>query len=1052
MWVLCLALWGHALGAEPTVATVGMDGRTGQGVRLKAREMAAEQLSTLAEARRIEAIQRLEALLDNPAPDDVTRAEMMLRLADLYFQQGRSHYLDEYGLHFRRVEACDVQPSCDPSQLEPVHEVSFAWYRKSVRVYEALLRSFPRTPRADEATYYLGSALQDLGRADEASQVFRRLVKHHPDSGFAPDAYVHLGDYFFDQAGDVFKALVAYRRAVAFEGFTRRVYAQYRLAWANYNVGELEEAIGTMRRVVHASSDDPEAARLQLREEALRDLVRFVADAENLDHLDIFVELGREDLARLATERLAVLWLEQGKMEQGVGLLRRLILEAPEASASLDHQAEIVAALQRMGRRDDAMTELARLVTTYAPGAAWAAAQDPDDAREGAERVEQIVRKAATTWHATARRYEDGGRRGDAALVLALARKGYELHLAHFGAHDRATDVRYGYAELLYAQGDFRRAHDAYVAVVEADPEHEQARFCAESAVFAAEELMKRASSGGDPPRAVAKDLPPQPLSEPEALLVAAADRYVERFGGPKAKDMLYKSAYVLYDRHRFEEAAARFSAVIRMDPRSREARYSAQLILDALAVRESWAALARVSKGFLESPALGTPSFRQDMANIHERASFKVIEVALEGSGDKATAADAFRAHAQAFPQGETAAQALHNAAVYYDEVGRLADSIAVRTVLVDDPRFGAQAPHFVTHLGALGFAHERVAAFAEAADRYEQLAAVVPEGVGGEGGEGLVARVRDALYSAGVLRHALGDREAAIANYRAWMARFPDDGQVAQVRLRIARILEQSSRWPEATEAYLAFASAPPEGATDDMRRFARLRAGRALERMGRTQERDAIYRAEVAAWGEPDEHEAAEASAAYIAEMRFVLAAPVLERYRSARIVGESDRALERALVQKVAALREVESALTGVVSTGDGTWGLTALVTLGDAYADMAEGLRASERPEYLNERQRRIYDLEIEDRAYLQEEKAVRAYELALERAKELLLFEEATAMAARRLSALRPDRIAGLAESLDHDWWTVAAAPRARPGWELTADRAPMPSRGPGGP
>ena len=150
MWVLCLALWGHALGAEPTVATVGMDGRTGQGVRLKAREMAAEQLSTLAEARRIEAIQRLEALLDNPAPDDVTRAEMMLRLADLYFQQGRSHYLDEYGLHFRRVEACDVQPSCDPSQLEPVHEVSFAWYRKSVRVYEALLRSFPRTPRADE--------------------------------------------------------------------------------------------------------------------------------------------------------------------------------------------------------------------------------------------------------------------------------------------------------------------------------------------------------------------------------------------------------------------------------------------------------------------------------------------------------------------------------------------------------------------------------------------------------------------------------------------------------------------------------------------------------------------------------------------------------------------------------------------------------------------------------------------------------------------------------------------------------------------------------------
>src|SRR5262249_48604156 len=153
----------------------------------------APTLNALAREKGLEAIGRLVPILQSAQGE--IRAEMMLRLAELYVQQGRSLYLEE-------MAACTDKESCDNS-------VSRSWQERSIALSEAVVQGYPRSERADQATYFLATVLDDLGRKDEAADTFRRLVKVYPDSSFAPDAWLLLGVYYFDTQQDAYKALSA---------------------------------------------------------------------------------------------------------------------------------------------------------------------------------------------------------------------------------------------------------------------------------------------------------------------------------------------------------------------------------------------------------------------------------------------------------------------------------------------------------------------------------------------------------------------------------------------------------------------------------------------------------------------------------------------------------------------------------------------------------------------------------------------------------------------------------------------------------------------------
>jgi TolA-binding protein len=73
-----------------------------------------------------------------------------------------------------------------------------------------------------------------------------------------------------------------------------------------------------------------------------------------------------------------------------------------------------------------------------------------------------------------------------------MAYKAYSVYLRTFPATKYSYDIRYAFGELLYKIMKYDRAYEQYMKVVEMDPKGEHSRFCAESAVFAATEMVKR--------------------------------------------------------------------------------------------------------------------------------------------------------------------------------------------------------------------------------------------------------------------------------------------------------------------------------------------------------------------------------------------------------------------------------------------------------------------------------------------------------------------------------------------------------------------------------
>ena len=168
--------------------------------------------------KRHRSIDFLQDLLRNNPPQGEQKADMLLRLGTLYFEEGKANHNDP----------------------------TLQWFEKSIKLYRLILRTYPQSRRADEALFYLASALQEICLFDDAVKEVTKLVRLYPQSRFTPDAYVMIGEYYFEN-NNAYKALLAYRKATKHKNSPKYVFALYKLAWCYYNVGEYSKAIDTMK-------------------------------------------------------------------------------------------------------------------------------------------------------------------------------------------------------------------------------------------------------------------------------------------------------------------------------------------------------------------------------------------------------------------------------------------------------------------------------------------------------------------------------------------------------------------------------------------------------------------------------------------------------------------------------------------------------------------------------------------------------------------------------------------------------------------------------------
>jgi cellulose synthase operon protein C len=971
----------------------------------EAREDISEAARVLARARRHEAMELLRSLIKQATGE--RRAEMILRLAEFYAAEAddlRAQAWEAWEICLARDEgACGDGPADLPEAQHLLAE-SQEWRRAAERLYGQVIQGYPQLVNVDHAAWGQAMALLELERPEEAQRVLMWLVKNRPESEHVPTAYVLIGDHHFD--GDrALPALNAYRKSAAFQEAEIRPYANYKLAWCYFNLGEFTQAIDVMRVVALDDADGP----VNLREEALRDLARFYADAGDWHGaLRFFDELGRPDLMKRAMVQVARHAREQGKTELAVEVLRMLTTKLPLEPDAPSWQAEVAEILRLQGQGDDAMDALERLLRDYGPSSAWARANaaDPDALQAAEDRCEATLRSAALAWHQQAIKLRRGR---EPAARWALA--AYGAWLQRYEDRPEDHELRYAHAELLYQAGRTEEAWVQYREVVARDPDGARSLFCAESAVYVADEQVGKAARATEGPPGTAA----LALSEWDQRLVDSVDGFLEiQPEGERSLAFATKAAWLLYHRNHFAPAADRFMAVIAMDPGSEEAEIAANLILDSLAMVGDYGKLAETAEAFLQHPGLGRPGFDDTLRGVHERARFRIIESELESSGDRAAAARDFEAYARRFPQGEEADLALHNAAVHHRAVG---DPQAAIRASVDLVQGYPGSEHRIAALAGLGFDHESIADFERAASWYEQFVHEAPEH----------EDAADALWSAALFRQALGQDARALEDLMVHARRWPEHLRQGELLATVAGLHEQAERHGEAAATWDRVASLELEQADPALRAHALVRQGRALRADGEEAEAMRAWQAAVDRWAAPGrEPEAAAAVRESVAEALYHLGVERLAHYEAIDLGGHAapgGRAAAQAwarrqVTAKASALQEVELAHAAVLDAGSGGWGLAALVRLGGAYEHMADCLRDAWVPPWLTPEQAELYRMELGDEAWRQEEKAAEVYRQAVRRSRELAVYGDAVAQASRRLAALRPDEAPAPSEDL----------------------------------
>jgi len=422
----------------------------------------------------------------NPALD----AELRMRLASAYADMARYRWFAAMDGFEAEQEACFDRGDEGCEDLLPNLAESHAYARQGLSAYQALLAGHPDFGRADEVWFRMAVLHGEVGQRDEAHRCYRELTERFPRSDFAPDAFFAIGEHHFEDS-QAYAALKAYQRAALDPDAAVAPFALHRLAWCHYNVGELDTAIGTLQRLLvdEQRGAEPDRARISLEEEALRDLVRFLAETGDPEGALAVVRrhADRDEVRRLSRD-LAEGYLAVGHPALAIRTFEHLLRDDPMAPEAPEIQGAIVEAYRS---RDDLARTLAatdRLVTDFGPDSGWRRANaDHGEALARAdETLERTLRRTAVEIH------QLGLKRDDRDL-LAAASVRYATYLSHYPETAASYGLRYWYAEALFDLGRYDRAADEYERVVAIDPTGKHVRDAAWNAIVAIEHQIEAA-------------------------------------------------------------------------------------------------------------------------------------------------------------------------------------------------------------------------------------------------------------------------------------------------------------------------------------------------------------------------------------------------------------------------------------------------------------------------------------------------------------------------------------------------------------------------------
>jgi TolA-binding protein len=750
--------------------------------RLTARELAEEKAAieqSVADAQ----IEKMKELLGLTAKSDAEYPEHLFRLADLYLGKRAYHELQAGELEeriFALKEAGDEQAAAQQRALQKRHHKDArAAGVQAVKVYRSLVNGpeFTRYKRLDEALYYYAFELGQLGEDADMQDAYVRLVHDFPQSRFAANAYIAFGDHKFAK-GDVPNAVKLYTRVV--EGYPDSpvyAYALYKLAWCHLNPSgtaapaydkSLDTFVATIRATLEGRAGSDENGKI-LRRDARRDLVlAYVHAGRPSAAWEFFRKVGEgpkgEGMTRTMMERLAGAYFGEGKYVESSAIYRKLQEEYARDPDTCEWQYRIV--VNALATDDPTIQwgETKRLAD------AWSAARDAKwkkaELKRCRDHARETLQQMATVWHDEA----DKTRKDE---TYARAQQAYEAYLGHFAKTKEAYDMRFYHAEVLWQQAErfterkakadkergkakFKESHDAFVAVLEAEPKGKWAKEAAFAQMLAMKNYLEydetrvktrvcAVQTDGTCRSGREQAYEPTPLTDDEQAMIAAYDRYAEfvhRKDDPELPKIMFHRAKLLMEHNRFDEAIPTAQKLVEQFDGTIYAVWGSEMLIDALTIAwqqpgkepdeqrrageqlRRWAKVVSKKKAFAHAEA---ERVRKQVPLLLAAIDWKDAEASCERGREK-NDTEAFVAGGRKYlaiyedyDAHDRADEVLFNAARCLEAGYLLGAAIAAREELLErfpDSKLAKQT------LKEVGQNFQRIAYYDRAAERFEKYA----------------------------------------------------------------------------------------------------------------------------------------------------------------------------------------------------------------------------------------------------------------------------------------------------------------------------------------
>lgn len=990
-------------------------------------EKAIGDLEVLERRERLDAIAAFEEFLQRYPNDPRYTPDVMFRLAELYYEKSS----DDQSVAMKEYEALlkQLDPEKNPTP-PPEPKVDFS---KSIALYQRLISDFPNYKLNDASYYLLGYCQEKQEDFEKARSAYETLIAKYPKSKFTTEAWVRIGEYYFD-AYDVpdalSKAAEAYEHAIQDTKHPLYDKALYKLGWVYYRMDRFDDAVARFIALIdfyeaEAKRKGEEEVGGDLRNEALQyTAISFVDEkwGSLAKAQEVFAKLGGRRYEAEIYRRMGDVYFDQTKHPEAIEAYRLTLQKDPLNKEAPQIQQRIVQAYERDRRLEEAFAESSKLSNMFVQGTPWYEKwkRDPDIVQAAGELAEKSLYSTAVYHHQQALVYKQEGKFDQAKAAFETAAKAYISYLERFPRSKNAYEMEFYLAECQYNSFQFAEAAKHYAAVRDSSQDVKYLNDAAYAAVLANQKQLELDWKSGTTKQYPVLKSTERPegekvtaieLSPLEKALVDSSDKYLQKVpaGDEKAPGIAYKAAELFYTHNQFDEARRRFEDIVKTYPKSEVAKYATNLIIESYLIDKNWAAVEAVSARLAANTDVIDPKsdLYKELTKFKLGGRFKLAEE-LMSKGQYDEAAKKYLELVAEEPKHEFADKALNNAAVCYENVQRFDSALKIyERIFSEYPQSKlADSALFRVAVNA-----EKSYDFDKAIEKYQKLVKDYPQSKDRQ----------NALFNTARLLEGLQRYNESAAAYLRYADLYPTSEEAPKNQFRAALIYEKQEDWTKEIGALREFVqkfSSKPAQA--ELVIDAKKRIGDAYKKQKKETEAKKAYKDAADDFDrrglKPDTAPIGADAAAY---SRFQLAEYAFADFDKLKI-GGTGKNLAASFTKKKDAVKKVNAAFDEVVKYKRVEWILAAFYRKGYTLERFAQTILETPVPpeiKRLGEEAVITYQDQLAAQTVALEDKAVETYAAAWAEAKKYRVSNEWTKKTLESLNRFRPKEYPMLKEA-----------------------------------